>query len=519
MTTTPENAAATPDGGQPPTDASANEPPKPSEDPHYARRWLILGVVLVAQVMILLDATVVNVALPSAQADLGFSDATRQWVITAYVLAFGSLLPLGGRLSDVVGRKTMLLTGLVGFAIASGVGGAAQNIGTLITARAVQGVFAAALAPAALSLIVVTFKELKELNKAFAIFGAVAGGSGAIGMLLGGALTDWASWRWCMYINIAFAVVALFGGLTLLHNSTEANKPRLSIPSTLIGSAALFGIVFGSAKAETDGWGGVVTVSSLVGGVVLLLGFVVLQKYERHPLIPLRVLADRNRGAAYLTQALTYAGMFAMFLFLTYYAQTVKGYSPIKTGVAFLPIPFVIGFTASFTQSRLLRLFTMRTIVSGGMIIAGAGAALLTQAGAHSDYAAFMLPSMILLGLGIGSAAVVAMAIGQQGVEPRDAGTAGAMNNVSQQVGSAIGVALLSTFAASATSRYLEHHTAGSETAVNATVHGFAVGYWWAAGIYFAAAVICGLLIRPGTRMDAPAAAESPQDIPQTVAA
>jgi MFS family permease len=338
--------------------------------------------------------------------------------------------------------------------------------------------------------------------------GAVAGGAGAIGLLLGGVLTSYASWRWCMYINIAFAVVALVGGLSLLHNSTETNKPRLSIPGTIVGSAALFGLVFGSAKAETNGWGSGTTVGSLVGGALLLVGFVILQKYEKHPLIPLRVLADRNRGAAYLVQAFAYAGMFALFLFLTYYIQGVKGYSPVKTGFAFLPIPFAIGGTASFTQSHLLQRFSMRTIVSGGLIVAGGGAVLLAQAGADSNYAAWVLPGLIVMGIGLGSAAVVAMAIGQQGVEPRDAGTAGAMNNVSQQVGSALGVALLSTFAATATSHYLTHHT-GSDAAVNATVHGFTVGYWWAAGIYFATAIVCGALIRPNTRMSAPAEAEA----------
>jgi EmrB/QacA subfamily drug resistance transporter len=506
--TAPEQSAGQVDSRGPTPAPSPVASTETSIDPHYARRWLILGVILVAQVMILLDSTVINVALPSAQKDLGFSDATRQWVITAYVLAFGSLLPLGGRLSDIVGRKTMMLSGLVGFAIASAVGGAAQNIETLIVARTVQGVFAAALAPAALSLIVVTFKELQELNKAFAIFGAVAGGAGAIGLLLGGVLTSYASWRWCMYINIAFAVVALVGGLSLLHNSTETNKPRLSIPGTIVGSAALFGLVFGSAKAETNGWGSGTTVGSLVGGALLLVGFVILQKYEKHPLIPLRVLADRNRGAAYLVQAFAYAGMFALFLFLTYYIQGVKGYSPVKTGFAFLPIPFAIGGTASFTQSHLLQRFSMRTIVSGGLIVAGGGAVLLAQAGADSNYAAWVLPGLIVMGIGLGSAAVVAMAIGQQGVEPRDAGTAGAMNNVSQQVGSALGVALLSTFAATATSHYLTHHT-GSDAAVNATVHGFTVGYWWAAGIYFATAIVCGALIRPNTRMSAPAEAEA----------
>src|SRR6201994_2547731 len=456
--------------------APAAELPPAAADPHYARRWLVLAVVLVAQTMILLDGTVVNVALPSAQRDLGFSNASQQWVITAYVLAFGSLLPLGGRLADVLGRKTVFMIGLVGFALASALGGAAPNIGTLLAARAVQGVFAAALAPAALSLLVVTFTDLKELNKAFAIFGAVAGSAGAIGLLLGGVLTDYVSWRWCMYINIIFAVVAAAGGITLLHNSRDANRPRLSIPSTILGAAALFGLVFGSAKAQTSGWGSAVTIASLGAGAALLVVFVLVQKYEKHPLIPLRVIADRNRGAAYLALVLTYGAMFALFLFLTYYIQDVKGYSPVFTGVAFLPIPVTIGVAATITQGQLLRHLTMRTIVSGGLILAAAGAVLLTRADASSNYAAWLLPSMILMGIGIGSAGVVAIAIGQQGVEPRDAGTAGAMNNVSQQVGSAIGVALLSTFAASATSRYLtQHHPADPQTAVQATVHGFTV--------------------------------------------
>jgi predicted MFS family arabinose efflux permease len=304
-----------------------------------------------------------------------------------------------------------------------------------------------------------------------------------------------------MYINIVFAVVAAAGGLSLLHNSRDALRPRLSIPSTILGAAALFGLVFGSAKAQTNGWGSAVTIASLAAGAALLVVFVLVQKYEKHPLIPLRVLVDRNRGAAYLALVLTYGGMFAMFLFLTYYIQDVKGYSPVITGVAFLPIPVTIGVAATVTQGQLLKHFTMRTIVSGGLIIAAAGAALLTGANATTNYAAFLLPSMILMGVGIGSAGVVAIAMGQQGVEPRDAGTAGAMNNVAQQVGSAIGVALLSTFAASATTHYLTRHPAGARTAADATVHGFIVGYWWAAGLYLAAAVLAGALIRPGTRM------------------
>jgi EmrB/QacA subfamily drug resistance transporter len=479
-------------------------------DPHYERRWLALGVILIAQIMILLDATVVNVALPSAQADLGFSNATRQWVVTAYLLAFGSLLPLGGRLADRYGRKTMFIVGLVGFAIASAVGGAAPNIATLIIARAVQGGFAAVLAPAALSMITVIFTDPKELNKAFGIFGAVAGSAAAIGLMLGGFLTEYANWRWCMYVNIAFAIVGIIGGLMLLHNSTELDKPKLSVPSVIVGSAAIFGVVFGSAKAQTDGWGSTVALIPLVAGGLLLFGFVVLQKVDRHPLIPLRVLADRNRGAAYLTLLLGQAGVFALFLFLTYYFQRVLGYSPVKTGVAFLPMMGAVVVVATLTQNVLVQHLTMRVIAAAGLITSGAGAALLTQADAGSPYAAWVLPGLILVGTGIGSAIVSAVAAGQQGVDPRDAGTAGALNNVSQQLGAALGVAIISTFVATATNHYLTDH--GSTAVVSATVHGFTVGYWWAAGAFGAGAVICGALIRGGTRLHQEAGQPEPLD-------
>ena len=391
---------------------------------------MALGVILIAQVMILLDATVVNVALPSAQADLGFSNAARPWVVTAYLLAFGSLLPLGGRLADAYGRKTMFIVGLVGFAIASAVGGAAPNIATLIAARAVQGGFAALLAPAALSLITVIFTDMKDLNKAFGVFGAVAGSSAALGLMLGGLLTDYVNWRWCMYVNIAFAIVGIIGGVALLHNSTEPNKPKLSVSSTILGAAAIFGVVFGSAKAQTDGWSSPVTLIPLIAGALLLIGFVVLQRVDRHPLIPLHVLADRNRGAAYLTLLLGQGGVFALFLFLTYYFQDVLHYSPIKTGVAFLPMMLTVVVVATLTQSVLVRHLTMRAITVAGLLISGAGAALLTQADAGSPYAAWVLPGLILIGAGIGSAIVSAVAAGQQGVDPRDAGTAGAVNNV-----------------------------------------------------------------------------------------
>ena len=506
MSTSPPSSAPSAAATAEAVEAHSAAPP----NPHYERRWMALGVILIAQVMLLLDATIVNVALPSVQADLGFSDATRQWVVTAYLLALGSLLPLGGRLADAFGRKTMFMVGLLGFAVASAVGGAAPNIATLITARAVQGGFAAVLAPAALSLITVIFTDQKELNKAFAIFGAVAGSASAIGLMLGGSLTDYADWRWTMYVNVAFAIVGIIGGVALLHNSTESNKPKLSAPSTIVGSAAIFGLVFGSAKAQTDGWGAGFTLTSLIAGGLLLVGFVALQKVDRNPLIPLHVIADRNRGAAYLTLLLGQAATFALFLFLTYYFQGVLGYSPIKTGIAFLPLMAAIAVVAAVTQSVLVRHLPMRAIVAGGLIIMGAGAALLAQADAGSPYAAWVLPGLILIGTGAGSASVSAVAMGQQGVDPRDAGAAGAVNNVSQQLGPALGIAVISTFVATATSNYLTDH--GGTAVVDATVHGFTVGYWWAAGAYWTAAVICGALIRSGTRFHQEAGQPEPLD-------
>ncbi|RNM11493.1 MFS transporter [Nocardioides pocheonensis] len=475
-------------------DVQSTAPP----NPHHERRWLALGVILIAQMMLLLDATIVNVALPSIQADLGFSDDTRQWVVTAYLLAFGSLLLLGGRLADAFGRKNIFIVGLVGFAIASAVGGAAPNIETLVTARAVQGAFAAVMAPAALSLITVIFTDLKELSKAFAIFGAVAGGSSAVGLMLGGVLTDYANWRWTLYVNVVFAVVGIIGGLALLHNSSEPNRPKLSVPSTILGTAGVFGLVFGASRAETDGWDAAVTLTSLVAGGLLLIVFVVFQRIDRHPLVPVRVVADRNRGAGLLTLLLGQAGVFALFLFLTYYFQGVLGYSPITTGLAFLPMMVTVAVVATLTQSVLVRHLTMRAIVAGGLTIGGAGAALLTQADASSQYAAWVLPGLILAGAGIGSAIVSAVALAQMGVEPRDAGAAGALNNVSQQLGAALGIAVISTFVATAHSNYLVDH--GSAAVVDATVHGFTIGYWWAAGAFWAGAVICGALIRGGTR-------------------
>ena len=267
-------------------------------DPHYDRRWLILAVIGIAQLLVVLDVTIVNIALPSAQADLGFSDDDRQWVITAYALAFGSLLLLGGRIADLFGRKWTFIAGLIGFAGASALGGAAQSVGLLVGARALQGVFAAMLAPAALSLLTTTFTDPAERGKAFGIYGAIAGTGGAFGLLLGGALTEVLDWRWCLYVSILFAVPAAIAGARLLHHVPASSRPRLDLPGTIVASSGLFALVFGMARAESQGWSDPVTLAFLGGAVVLLLAFVALQRRVANPLLPLRVVADRNRGGA-----------------------------------------------------------------------------------------------------------------------------------------------------------------------------------------------------------------------------
>ncbi|WP_067687539.1 MFS transporter [Nocardia jejuensis] len=464
----------------------------------HAMRWWVLAVLGVAQLMVVLDATVVNIALPEAQLDLGFSNADRQWVVTGYALAFGSLLLLGGRLSDLFGRRTTFIVGLIGFALASAVGGAAANFEVLVGARVAQGVFGALLAPAALSLLTVTFTEPGERAKAFGIFGAIAGAGGALGLLLGGALTEWASWRWVMYVNLVFAAIALVGAILLLAKHTGTQRPKLDIPGTLTVTAALFAIVYGFSKAESDGWGDSTTLSFLIGGVVLLAAFVVLEQRVAHPLLPLRVVLDRTRGASYIAVFTTAIGMFAMFLFLTYYMQQSLGYSPIITGVAFLPM--VAGMVASSTTvpSLLVPRVGPKVTVVSGFLLATLGMALLTRIGVDTAYASHILPSLILMGLGLGTAMSTAFIGATSGVHHTDAGVASAMVNTSQQVGGSIGTALLSTLAATAFGDYVSDHSAGApspQTLAEAAVESYTTTFWWAAAIFLVGAILTGVVM------------------------
>ena len=479
-------------------EVAPSQPPASERQSAYARRWWVLGVVGLAQLMIVLDATIVNIALPSAQRDLGFADSDRQWIVTAYALAFGSLLLLGGRIGDIFGRKWTFVGGLIGFALASAAGGAAPNFAVLAAARALQGVFGALLAPSALSLLATTFTEPKDRGKAFAVFGAIAGGGGAVGLLLGGILTSYLSWRWCLYVNLIFATIAVVGGLVLLVNPPRTERPRIDVPGTILASAGLFGIVFGFSRAQTDSWGSPVTLVSLGIGVILLAAFVQVERTVDHPLLPLRVILDRNRAGAYLAVGLTFLSAFGLFLFLTFYLQNIQDFSAVRTGLAFVPMPLFLILASTTSNVVLLPRLGSRRLIVLGLLFACVGFALLTRLTPHSTYLAHVLPSLVILGLGFGAIVPPAFNSATQGVDFKDAGVASAMMNTMQQVGGSIGAALLSAFAAQATARYIAAHTHGATTTIAklAATHGYTVAFTISAGIFLAAAVLCGAMIR-----------------------
>jgi EmrB/QacA subfamily drug resistance transporter len=467
-------------------------------NPHHARRWAILVLLGIAQLMVVLDATIVNIALPSAQANLHFSDDARQWVITAYALAFGSLLLFGGRIGDLFGRKLTFVAGLIGFAVASALGGAAESFDVLVAARALQGAFGALLAPSALSLLTTTFTSADERGKAFGIYGAIAAGGGAVGLLLGGVLTEYLSWRWSLYVNLAFAIPAAIGALALLHNQAHAATARIDLPGTLTASGGLFALVYGFSNAETHSWGAASTIAFLAAGVALLAAFVAIQRRAEHPLLPLRVVLDRNRGGSYLAVGIVGAGMFGVFLFLTYYLQQTLGFSPIKTGLAFLPMIGMVMATATTATTRLLPRTGPRPLLTLGMALAAVGMVLLAQLGVDSTYAAHVLPGLLVSGAGLGLVMAPAMNTATLGVDAADAGVASATVNTMQQIGGSMGTALLSTLASSAATSFVMGKAPSASLAADAAVHGYTTAFWWSAAIFAVGAIVCGLLLRGG---------------------
>ena len=445
--------------------------------------------------MVVLDTTIMIIALPSAQRSLGFSNVDRQWVVTAYTLAFGGFLLLGGRIGDMIGPKRTLLIGVIGFALASAIGGASQTTLMLIGARGLQGLFGALLAPSVLSLLTTTFTDPRERGRAFGIYASIAISGAAFGLILGGLLTQYLSWRWCLYVNLPIAGLVVLGATTMIPTRTGHAGIRLDIPGVILGCGGLVSLVYALGEAAADGWSSPRVIGPLVGAVVLLTSFVVWQAKGPNPLLPLRILKNRNRGGSFLTIVLAQIGMFGTFLFLTYLLQTVDHFSPVKTGLAFLPLMAANGVAATQLASRLMPHLRTRLLVTPGLLLGAVGVGLLTQLTPGASYTTHVLPAELLLGLGLGIALVPCISTATNNADPRDVGVTSAMTNTSQQIGASIGTALLNTIAATATASYLASHAKTVETVTAATVHGYAVASGWAAGILVLAAVVGGVLI------------------------
>jgi len=434
-------------------------------------------------------------------------------VITAYALAFGSLLLLGGRLGDLFGRRWAFIGGLFGFAGASAVGGAAGSFGVLVAARGAQGVFAALLAPSALALLAITFGDSDERGKAFGIYGAVAGGGSAVGLLLGGILTEWLDWRWCLYVNLLIAVPTAIAALRLIENVAQPDRPRLDLVGAALATAGLFALVYGFSNSEIHSWGHPVTIVALALAGVLLTAFVVLESRVEHPLLPLRVVTDRVRGGSYVALGISGIALFAVFLFLTYYLQLTKGFSPIETGVAYLPMTAAIMITATSVNIKFLAKVGPRPLLVLGLTLGALAMVWFAQLEVDSSYVVHVLPGLVVLGIGMGNIFAPAISSATYGVEPTDTGVASAMVNTMQQVGGSIGTALLSSIFAAAVSSFAADRPRSPQLAAEAVMHGYTVAFWVAAGVFALGAAVVGLLMRPITIK--PDTATEPTDEPQ----
>lgn len=472
----------------------APSPPSPSR---AGRSGWALAVIAVAQLMIVLDASVVIVALPSAQHALGISVADRQWVMTAYTLAFGTLLLLGGRIADYLGRRRTFVVGLLGFALASALGGLAPTSGMLFGARAVQGAFAAVMAPSALSLLTTTFTEPRARARAFGVYGAVAGSGAALGLVLGGTLTQFASWRWTLLVNVPIAVLAALAARRVLTESRAPSRARYDLTGAATVTGALFLLVYGFTTAGTSGWTAPTTLALLAGAVAALGLFVAVEMRAANPLLPLRVVLDANRGGAFLASLLVGAALLGTFLFCTYYFQGTLGYSALWTGFAFLPFSAGIIGGASLA-SRVLPRVGPRTLMTVGLLVAAGGLSWLTRLHVGSDYVSLVLPAEVLISVGMGVTFVPMSSTALVGVETADAGVASALVNTTQQVGSSLGIALLNTVAATASSTFALAHRGLPDVGRLAAVHGYTVGFTVSAVLLLGAAAVAAAVVRAG---------------------
>jgi len=428
---------------------------------------LALLVICAVQMMVILDGTIVNIALPSIQHELHFSSTSLEWVITAYALAFGGLLLLGGRSGDLFGRRRMFIVGVVIFTTASLLGGFATDQAWLIVARVAQGVGGAIASPTALALIQNTFPAGPQRSRAMGVYAAMSGAGGSLGLLLGGILTDVASWRWVLFVNVPIGLAVALAAPRVL-GTTPTRPGRLDLPGALSVTLGMTSLVFGLSRAATSGWSDGVTVGALAAAVVLLATFVAIERASPHALMPLHIFADRNRAGSYAIMLTLAAAMFATFFFITQFVQNVLGYSPLKAGVAFLPMTIGIGSMATLMARLVGRLGPRRPMTVGPLVVSG-GLLWLSFVGVHAGYVSIIGP-LLMLAMGMGSTFVPLTLTVMARVQQREAGLASALLNTGQQIGGSLGLAVLVTVATSVT----RSHQAPVRRAVGAAAHALA---------------------------------------------
>ncbi len=445
------------------------------------RKWLALAVICVAQFMVILDVSIVNVALPSIQRGLHFSEQNLLWVLNAYALMFGGFLMLGGRVADKLGRRRVFMTGVIVFTTASLFCGLATSSGWLITARAVQGLGAAILSPAALSILTVTFEEGRERNTALSIWGAIAGAGGAFGVLLGGILTQEFGWQWIFYVNVPIGSVVVVASLFILTPSLAEDEDRgFDIPGAVTLTAGLVLMVFALVKSTSWGWASAKTLGTLAVAFVLIALFVVIERRTKSALVPLSIFRNRSLTVSNMVSLALGASIFSMFYFLSLYMQEVLGYSALKTGIGYLAIAISIIVAAGAAQSLVAKL-GVRLVMTVGMGLAACGLIYFAQISPDGTYVGTLLPGFLLAGVGLGLSFVPVTIGAMSGVVPNEAGVASGLITTTQQIGGALGVAVLSTIAVSATTRFIGAHGQSARVMTNALNHGFSVAFWFGA--------------------------------------
>jgi EmrB/QacA subfamily drug resistance transporter len=471
---------------QPRIRSATNDGTPTSLDP---RRWAALALIAAAQLLVVLDASVVNIALPSAQQALGMSDIGKQWVVTGYSLTFGGFLLFGGRLADLHGRKRIFVVGLAGFAVASALGGFASGPEMLLVARAAQGMFAALLAPAGLALLATVFTDPAERGKAFGIFGAAVGTGGVVGMVLGGVLTEFGSWRWCLLVNLPVVLIILIPAVRMLSESRATGPIRYDLPGAITATLGVGSLIYGVSQAESAGWLSGPTLGFGAAGLVLLAVFVLIERRSAQPMMPLRIVLDRVRGGGYLIVLLIGAALYSLYLFLTYYLQVVQNYSALATGFAFVPIGVGI-LVGSLGAGRVLARMNPRRIVVVGLALGAVGMAWLGVLDPTTGFWPVVFPMQIVVGLGIGAAMTTVISMTLDRVSPDETGVASALTNAMREIGGAAGISALNVVAISVTAAQL------GVTREAALTSGYVAAFGTGAGLLVVAALIALLATR-----------------------